>query len=290
HRALRTAVHDERDGILAARLEIDGLDDVTLHGVVLRALEREELVVAHADFREAFRVDVRDRRGLAAGGRHGVEICRRLERALRVDDAVADRAEAFHLAGAGEPLDLAVGDVDREQRMIALVVGRGVEYFSIFGQLQSAGRTVPAGIDLARLARGEIERHHRVTVRLEAGALHRKIVERLALGAGHGRRVPRLVRGRQVARGGRTVGRHRIDVEICGPGFGRSGDAHGKVYRASVGRKRVFALVAERFRRHVAVDADAQEPRARQRRLARSIDVDVDDVELRALAVGPRIP
>src|SRR3546814_17199767 len=47
HRTLRTAVDDESHRVGLARLVVDRLHHVALHGLVVPALEREELEIAH---------------------------------------------------------------------------------------------------------------------------------------------------------------------------------------------------------------------------------------------------
>src|SRR5262249_40608366 len=94
HRALRAAMDDESDRILLVRLEADRLDDIALHGVAARALEREPLVVAELDVLEAIAVEARQLLHAAAVRAGRVEIGRMLEVVPRDDHRLLADVEA----------------------------------------------------------------------------------------------------------------------------------------------------------------------------------------------------
>src|SRR5690606_4728286 len=149
---------DERDRILAVRLEADRLDDVTLHGRAAGALEREELAVAEAHVAQAFGVEARDlAQALAAQVGH-VEVGRLLVALARDEQRFRADVEAADDPVADELADLAARDVDREQRVLAVVVAGRVQRAAVGRKLRRRGRTIPVRRDLALLAALEVER------------------------------------------------------------------------------------------------------------------------------------
>ena len=184
-----------------------------------------------------------------------------LKSCARGDDAVARHVEAGDGAVADAAcVDLAAGDVDARTTGAGPVVGGGVT--------ASCRPRIPAAPPGERSHCGSTSRFWPVarssamiaeTIRLEAGRLHRQVVERLAVRRRQPdtRPTPGLSAVRFLRRG-RAVRRHRIHVEIGRPWLGLAGDARVEIHGLAVRRKRVFAVVAVRLGRHVAVDAARQ--------------------------------
>src|SRR5690606_8558296 len=77
--------------------------------------------------------------------------------------------------------DLAAGDVNLEQRVVADVLGGDVQAAAVVRYHDAARRTVPVRRDLAALAGRQVQRGQRVAVRLEAGPGHRAVIQRAAV-------------------------------------------------------------------------------------------------------------
>ncbi len=225
------------------------------------ALESVELVIAHRDIGEACRIEMGQLRRCTVLRIQGEQIRRRLQRAARDHDRMAGDAETLDLPGATQFRRLAGLDIDREQRMFAIVVGRRIQGLAVLRQLQAAWRTVPLRIDFARLPRGKVERHDAEAVGLEGRALHRQVIQGLAVRGRQRIGVPGQIYRGQVLRRRRSVGGNGIDVEIGRPRLRVTGNAHIEIDRTAIRREREFTVVAERFGRYIAVDALRQQLR-----------------------------
>ena len=70
--------------------------------------------------------------------------------------------------------------IDREDRVVADVVGARVDRLAVLAPHDLPGRAIPAVRDRAQLLGGDVVDRDRLTVRFEAGPLHREVRERLA--------------------------------------------------------------------------------------------------------------
>src|SRR3546814_2507660 len=200
-----------------AFLVVPRLDHIAVDSVVVPALEAELLEVGERRLRHHLAGAGRDRaqlRGVHAGREQlvaGLHAVARERQRWAGDLERGDRAVAHQL------LRLAAGDVDREQRVLAHVRRRGVDGLAVVRQHDAAGRAVPVRRDLAAVAAGQVHRHDREAVGLEARALHRAVVQRLAVVGEHRTRVPGLVGLGEVPGRAAASGADLVEVEIGGP-------------------------------------------------------------------------
>ena len=252
---------DEGHRVGLVAVEIRRLDHVALHFLIVPALEGEEFHVAHCHPGQAVGIEVRDLMQVIALVEH-VDIGGMLQVVARQRDAVETDVVAADRAIGDQRVDTTVLGVDREQRMLSLVIGGGVERLAVLGNAQATGRAVPVLVDLVPLATGQIQRPDRKTVGLGTRHLLRQVVKRPAIRRRHWPAVPGLVVGREVLRLNRAIHRHLVDVEVGRPGLAGAGDADIEVHGLTIGRKGVFGSIAERLGRNVAVDALAQQHRS----------------------------
>ncbi len=216
-----------------------------------------------------------------------IQVGRSLQVVARQQQLAGRQRKAVHGAGAGQAAHLAVGRVDREQRVLALVVGGGIQGLAVCGNRQAAGRAIPFRIHLVDRPGGQVHRLDREAIRLEARGLHGQVIQRLAVGRWHRISVPGLVVGREIGGLCGAIHRHAINVEIGRPRLAGAGNAHVEIDALAIRRERKLAVVAKRLARHVAIDAAGQ-----QGRLGRQLAVRVKrpHEQLVARAVGPGVP
>ena len=202
-------------------------------------------------------------------------------------EGVAAHVEGADAALVGQRVDLAAGDVDREQAVLADVFRVDDQRLAVRTPLQRAGRAVPAFGQAALLAACDIHQHDLEAVGLKAGAGHRQVGERAAVGREHAFGIPCGIVGRQVARRGASGGGHAVEVEVGRPGFGLAGDACREHDRLAVRAEAVFLAVAEGFRGHVAIERAGQADRGAA---DAPVGVQRGREQHGVAAVGPGIP
>ena len=114
HAALRAAVDDEGDRILAALHMADGLDHVAVHGLVVPALEAELLRLADHEPSHGLGIVFGQGQRRAARQLDLVQLGRAGQRVVGDDQRIAGQREALDMAIAGQCLGLAGGDVKED--------------------------------------------------------------------------------------------------------------------------------------------------------------------------------
>ena len=251
-RSLRSAVHQERDRILASLLEAGRLQDPGVDAVVARALEPELLGAAHLRRLKPRRVDARQRPRIRAVESAGDDLGGGDERVLRVHQPPArcDR-DLRVVVVSDQDAHLAARRVDRED-LLARRFLRGDEQALPVGRPgDRLGGAVPGLRQRAALARWQVVRHQPLPIGLEPRPRHRHVGDRPAVGREGRLRVGRLVGAGQTAVA-RAVRRGEIDIVVGRPGlvlrhFGGERD------RLSVRRPGELLLAAEGLRGTVSV-------------------------------------
>ena len=259
--ALRTAVDQERHGILLARLVVPRLDHVAMHGLAVPANEIELFVLAPGHVRQHLAGARGDRaqRSLAVGAA-GVDDVAALHRIARDRQRRPGQVERGHAAVLDHAFHFAVRERDAEQRMPAEFLRGGVDPLAVGGQGDAVGGGIPLRCDLAGLAGGQVHRHQGKTIGLETGARHRAVVQGLAIGAEHRTGIPRRILRGEVARAA-AIRVDQPEVEVGAPGFLAVGLAHAHRDLPAVRRPGEIGQVAERLGGDVAGDVAAQQRR-----------------------------
>src|SRR5687767_24649 len=188
------------------------------------------------------------------------------------------------MAGSGQHGRLAGLHFDRPDWALTEMICDRIQRLAVWRELDLVGGAIPVLRQCAALAGLEIEQYDVEAVGLEAGALHRAPREHAAIGREHGLRVPRRVVRREVERlaAGDT---DFIEIEVRRPRLRLALHARVEHELAAVGRERVLAGIAERFRRYVSI-----ERRGQRDRLDGTAVLQLEYEQLRDAAVVPRIP
>ncbi len=287
--ALRPAVDQERDRIGLAGLVVVRLDHVAVHGLAVPALELELRVVAEGHVRQLFAGAGGDRARMLAIGVGDEHLVAALEAVEGVGQGAAGEHRCTDVAVGDHGRDLAAGDIHREQRMLADVVGGGVDGAAVGREHDLAGRTIPLRRDLAGLAAGHVHRHQPEAVGFEAGAFHRAVVQGLAVGGEHRAGVPGAVGRGQVDRRGLARRIQTVQVEVGGPRLLAPGHAHAGDQRLPVRRPGVVLAAAERLGRNVARQGHADR-RGAEHRLGLGVAGQRRHEQAVAAAVVPGVP
>ena len=175
----------------------------------------------------------------------------------------------------------------RPQRVLAKIVGRGVDLPAVRRDHEVVDRAVPILGEGAHGAALQVLHHEVKAIRLERRAIHRHPRQRAAIGGIARLRVPRLVIRGEIARLAGAVRRHFVDVEVGRPGFGLTLDARGECDTRSVGAEIELLIAAHWPGGHVGVEFPAQ---AGGRTGNLAAGVELDRIEMSLAAVIPSIP
>ena len=250
-------MNDERERILALRIEARRLHHVSIHSLVIGADERELFRFAELNFAQCLCIDAREVTQLAAFQGERIEFRWRLERGQRKNDLAFADGKGVDVSRARQHRRLARLHIDRPQRVLTEIVGGCVEHLAVVRKLDRIDRAIPGLGQCAALAALRVLDHDMETVGFEARAFHRTPRELRPIAREHWLRVPGEIIGGEIARFA-AIDRHFIQIEVGRPRFRLALDARREHDLRAVRRERVLGGIAERLGRHIGVQRSGQ--------------------------------
>ena len=244
---LRTAVDQEGDRVALSRIEVDRLEDIRVHRLVVPTVERELLGLAHLCHGHLGVIEVSNAKAIAAVHLDAVELHRRAQMVEAIDQPAVTLGYRPHRTLFDHRPYPTAGDVNGKERALPQIGRHSVDRGAIRRPHDIAGRAIPLFGQYSSVAARPGSQHDTLTIGLEAGTRHGQIGQGLAVRREDRRRVPGLIRFRQAARRFRTVGRAQIEIEIRRPRLFPSGIASSEHDTPTVRGEGVFLRAAERL-------------------------------------------